>query len=163
MTQVVTVVFLALTGVWMASSLAEPGRAGENDVCDVGLWRLSRDPNHFGEWLVWTGVAVAAVPSWPALGDAVPRSTTRYASARTTGVTSRQPRGSSRVRPALPSPQGRNGRGGTVVRPGTRNGHNEDFRRLVGGGVAQPHPKPRRIGCAPGRSSRRPEAPFRAD
>jgi steroid 5-alpha reductase family enzyme len=55
-----------------AQKLAFARRAGENDVCDVGLWRFSRHPNYFGEWLVWTGVAVAAVPSWLALGDLEP-------------------------------------------------------------------------------------------
>ncbi|MGJ8670522.1 MAG: DUF1295 domain-containing protein [Oceanococcus sp.] len=33
-------------------------------VCDVGLWRYSRHPNYFAEWLVWTGLVLAAVPSW---------------------------------------------------------------------------------------------------
>lgn len=36
----------------------------KSGVCDVGLWRYSRHPNYFSEWLVWTGVIVAAVPSW---------------------------------------------------------------------------------------------------
>ncbi len=40
-------------------------------VCDVGLWRYSRHPNYFSEWLVWTGLVTAAVPSWLALGSAV--------------------------------------------------------------------------------------------
>ncbi|QSP95609.1 DUF1295 domain-containing protein [Marinobacter salinisoli] len=38
-------------------------------VCNVGLWRFSRHPNYFAEWLVWTGLVVAAVPSWLALAD----------------------------------------------------------------------------------------------
>lgn len=30
-------------------------------VCDSGLWRYSRHPNYFFEWLVWCGVAVMAI------------------------------------------------------------------------------------------------------
>lgn len=40
-------------------------------VCNVGLWRYSRHPNYFSEWLVWTGLIIAAVPSWLALESAV--------------------------------------------------------------------------------------------
>lgn len=36
-------------------------------VCDVGLWRYSRHPNYFFEWMVWNGLIVAAIPSWIAL------------------------------------------------------------------------------------------------
>lgn len=38
-------------------------------VCDIGLWRYSRHPNYFSEWLVWTGVVLAAIPSWIALSE----------------------------------------------------------------------------------------------
>lgn len=39
----------------------------EGGVCNVGLWKYSRHPNYFGEWLVWTGIVIAAIPSWLAL------------------------------------------------------------------------------------------------
>lgn len=39
--------------------------AGAGGVCDAGLWRWSRHPNYFFEWLVWVGFALAA---WPAPG-----------------------------------------------------------------------------------------------
>jgi steroid 5-alpha reductase family enzyme len=41
-------------------------------VCNVGLWRYSRHPNYFGEWLVWTGLVLAALPSWMGLRDVEP-------------------------------------------------------------------------------------------
>jgi steroid 5-alpha reductase family enzyme len=34
--------------------------ANRGRVCDTGLWRYSRHPNYFFEWLVWVGYAVAA-------------------------------------------------------------------------------------------------------
>jgi len=33
----------------------------------VGLWRYCRHPNYFYEWMVWNGIAIAAIPSWLAL------------------------------------------------------------------------------------------------
>lgn len=33
-------------------------------VCNVGLWRYSRHPNYFAEWMVWNGLVVAAIPAW---------------------------------------------------------------------------------------------------
>lgn len=34
-------------------------------VCDVGLWRYSRHPNYFFEWLVWVAYALFALASPP--------------------------------------------------------------------------------------------------
>ena len=46
----------------------EMARKGEkNKVCDVGLWRYTRHPNYFAEWMLWNGLIVASVPSWWAL------------------------------------------------------------------------------------------------
>ncbi|MEH6636338.1 MAG: DUF1295 domain-containing protein [Halioglobus sp.] len=43
-------------------------KAGEkNRVCNVGLWRYSRHPNYFAEWMVWNGLVIASIPSWLAL------------------------------------------------------------------------------------------------
>ncbi|WP_240473414.1 DUF1295 domain-containing protein [Ferrimonas senticii] len=38
-----------------------------HQVCSVGLWRFSRHPNYFAEWMVWNGLVIAALPSWLAL------------------------------------------------------------------------------------------------
>jgi steroid 5-alpha reductase family enzyme len=38
-----------------------------NQVCNVGLWKYSRHPNYFAEWMVWNGLIIASIPSWIAL------------------------------------------------------------------------------------------------
>ena len=35
--------------------------ANKNAVCDVGLWRWSRHPNYFFEWLSWTSYPLIAI------------------------------------------------------------------------------------------------------
>lgn len=44
-------------------------KAGEARTCDVGLWRYSRHPNYFFQWLQWQGLVLAAVPSLIRLAD----------------------------------------------------------------------------------------------
>ena len=44
----------------------------KNKVCDVGLWQYTRHPNYFAEWMVWNGLAIAAIPSWLALRSVEP-------------------------------------------------------------------------------------------
>jgi steroid 5-alpha reductase family enzyme len=41
-------------------------------VCEVGLWRYSRHPNYFGQWLQWIALAGLALPSLLALRAGVP-------------------------------------------------------------------------------------------
>lgn len=64
---------LAGLGLWLIAYVLESTadaqkllfiQKNSKGVCDVGLWRYSRHPNYFAEWLVWTGMVIAAVPSW---------------------------------------------------------------------------------------------------
>jgi steroid 5-alpha reductase family enzyme len=41
-------------------------RANKGQVCDTGLWRYSRHPNYFFEWLGWVAYPLFAIDaSWP--------------------------------------------------------------------------------------------------
>jgi len=67
----------------LARFRANPANRGR--ICDVGLWRRSRHPNYFFEWLVWVAFAVVAVngdgASWAALlAPLLMYATLRYAS-----------------------------------------------------------------------------------
>lgn len=45
-----------------------------NEVCNVGLWKYSRHPNYFFEWLVWVSFAIFSLSSqqiWPGLIPAI--------------------------------------------------------------------------------------------
>jgi len=35
----------------------------KNQVCNIGLWKYSRHPNYFFEWMVWNGVILFSFPS----------------------------------------------------------------------------------------------------
>lgn len=36
-------------------------------VCNVGLWKCTRHPNYFFEWMVWNALIVASVPAYLSL------------------------------------------------------------------------------------------------
>jgi steroid 5-alpha reductase family enzyme len=64
--------FEAIADAQLARFLARPGSAGR--VMDEGLWRWSRHPNYFGDFLVWWGlglVGAAAGAPWALAGPAV--------------------------------------------------------------------------------------------
>lgn len=51
----------SLADAQLAAFRKDPANAG--CVCDHGLWRISRHPNYFCEWLVWVAFAVFALGS----------------------------------------------------------------------------------------------------
>lgn len=44
----------------------------KNQVCELGLWKYSRHPNYFFEWMVWNGLLIASIPSWLLLKNKEP-------------------------------------------------------------------------------------------
>ena len=56
--------FLGLLGESIADAQLAAFRrdpARRHGVCQDGLWRYSRHPNYFSEWLIWLGYAVFAL------------------------------------------------------------------------------------------------------
>ena len=51
----------ALADAQLAAFKRDPVNKGR--VCDVGLWRFSRHPNYFFEWLIWVADFVFALAS----------------------------------------------------------------------------------------------------
>lgn len=39
---------------------------GKRGTCDQGLWRYSRHPNYFFQWMQWNALVLAALPALPA-------------------------------------------------------------------------------------------------
>jgi len=59
---------IALIGESVADATLDRFKADANNrgrVCDIGLWRYSRHPNYFFEWLVWVAYALACFVSLP--------------------------------------------------------------------------------------------------
>lgn len=64
---------MAGLGIWMVAYILESIADGqkmlfisknEEGVCNIGLWRYSRHPNYFSEWLVWTGLVIGSISAW---------------------------------------------------------------------------------------------------
>jgi len=65
--------FFEAVGDWqLARHKANPANSGR--VLDIGLWRYTRHPNYFGDFLVWWGLYVIAVSTsgawWTVIGPA---------------------------------------------------------------------------------------------
>ena len=55
---------VALAGEGLADAqLRRFKAAAHGRVCDTGLWRWSRHPNYFFQWLAWVGCCLVALPS----------------------------------------------------------------------------------------------------
>jgi steroid 5-alpha reductase family enzyme len=57
----VGIFFEAVGDGQLARFRAQPDNAGR--VMDSGLWRYTRHPNYFGDFCVWWGIFVAALPA----------------------------------------------------------------------------------------------------
>ncbi len=67
-------------GIWLVAILGESladrqldtfkkNSANRGKTCQAGLWKYSRHPNYFFEWLIWVGYAIFAIGSpWGWLG-----------------------------------------------------------------------------------------------
>ncbi len=74
----------ALADAQLAAFKRHPANRGR--VCDAGLWRYSRHPNYFFEWLVWVAFFVFALGSpWGWVGIIGPASIL-YLLLRVTGI-----------------------------------------------------------------------------
>jgi steroid 5-alpha reductase family enzyme len=74
----------ALADAQLAAFKRDPGSGGK--VCDAGLWRYSRHPNYFFEWLIWVAYFLLGSASpWGWLGIISP-ACILYLLLRVTGI-----------------------------------------------------------------------------
>lgn len=74
----------ALADLQLAAFKRDPASKGR--VCEAGLWRYSRHPNYFFEWLIWVAYAVFALASpWGGIALIGPASIL-YLLLRVTGI-----------------------------------------------------------------------------
>ncbi len=55
---------VGIGGEWIADRqllMFKRVSGNKGKVCEAGLWRYSRHPNYFFEWVIWCGFAIAAV------------------------------------------------------------------------------------------------------
>ena len=78
--------FFEAVGDWqMARFKANPANRGQ--VMDRGLWRFTRHPNYFGDFLVWWGLYLVAAASGQATWTVVSPLLMSFFLLRVSGVT----------------------------------------------------------------------------
>ena len=67
---ILSIVFETVADYQKMKFLKEMKRQNKkNMVCNIGLWKYTRHPNYFAEWMVWNGLIIASIPSFIALFD----------------------------------------------------------------------------------------------
>ena len=67
---ILSIVFETVADYQKLKFLKEMKRQNKkNMVCDIGLWRYTRHPNYFAEWMVLNGLIIASIPSYISLFD----------------------------------------------------------------------------------------------
>tara|TARA_B100000575_G_scaffold203459_1_gene165087 strand:+ start:898 stop:1827 length:930 start_codon:yes stop_codon:yes gene_type:complete len=62
---ILAIIFESVADIQKINFNKEMKKSGrKNMVCDTGLWKYSRHPNYFAEWMVWNGLIIASVPSY---------------------------------------------------------------------------------------------------
>ena len=65
---ILSIVFETIADYQKLKFLKEMKRQNKkNMVCDIGLWKYTRHPNYFAEWMVWNGLIIASIPSYISL------------------------------------------------------------------------------------------------